>query len=287
MLLENNRPILSQRVGLPEPALPAAYVLAGGTDHRYLVTMLLGVIGTGRFGKFWAELLAERHTVVTYNRSDRAVPAGCKSVALDQLGECDAIFLCTAISSIVPVLQQLSPHLRPGAVVLDTCSVKVYPTRSMREILPESVECIGTHPMFGPDSARNGVEGLPLVFAPVRCSEGTASLWRREFVSMGLVVSDLDPEAHDREAAYTQGVTHFVGRVLADMALAPSDIATVGYQQLLAVMEQTCNDPYQLFEDLQRFNPYTTQMRQQLQHSLTRLLESLESSVDSRLDTGT
>jgi prephenate dehydrogenase len=249
--------------------------------------MTIGVIGTGRFGTFWAELLAERHEVATYNRSDRAVPAGCNSVALDEMGECDAVFLCTAISSVRSVLQQLSPYLRPGAVVLDTCSVKVFPTRSMRETLPEEVECIGTHPMFGPDSARNGIAGLPLVFAPVRCSDDTANLWRQEFTSMGLAVSDLDPEEHDREAAYTQGVTHFIGRVLADMALVPSDIATVGYRQLLSVMEQTCNDPYQLFEDLQRFNPYTTEMRQRLQHSLNRLLKSLESSPESRLDTGT
>jgi len=244
--------------------------------------MTIGVVGTGRFGKFWAELFAEQHTVVTHNRSKREVPAGCRSVPLDEMGSCDAVFLCVAISSVDRVLGQLAPYLRAGSVVLDTCSVKVYPTRAMRDILPESAECIGTHPMFGPDSARNGIAGLPLVFAPVRCSAETADLWRKEFREMGLSVSDMAPEEHDREAAYTQGVTHFVGRVLADMALRESKIATVGYRQLLAVMEQTCNDPYQLFEDLQRFNPYTTEMRQKLQRSLNRLLESLE----SRLDTG-
>ncbi len=257
-----------------------SYELACTRDRGYLIAMTIGVVGTGRFGKFWAELLAERHVVLTYNRTEREVPAGCRSVALDEMSSCDAVFLCVAISSVVPVLRQLSPHIRPGSVVLDTCSVKVYPTRAMREILPENVECIGTHPMFGPDSARNGVSGLPLVFAPVRCSAGTADLWRNEFKAMGLSVSDLEPEEHDREAAYTQGVTHFVGRVLADMALVESEIATVGYRQLLAVMEQTCNDPYQLFEDLQRFNPYTTEMRQKLQQSLNRLLESLESRLD-------
>ncbi len=244
--------------------------------------MTIGVVGTGRFGRFWAEILAERHTVVTYNRSKREVPTGCRSVSLNEVGRCDAVFLCVAISSVVPVLRQLMPHLRPGCVVLDTCSVKVHPTRAMRAILPETVECIGTHPMFGPDSAKSGVAGLSLVFSPVRCSAETANQWRNEFTAMGLSVSDLEPEEHDREAAYTQGVTHFVGRVLADMALVDSEIATVGYRQLLAVIEQTCNDPYQLFEDLQRFNPYTTEMRQKLQRSLNRLLESLE----SRLDTG-
>ncbi len=29
----------------------------------------------------------------------------------------------------------------------------------------------------------------------------------------------------------------------------------------MGVVEQTCNDPLQLFADLQRYNPYTKQMR--------------------------
>ena len=36
----------------------------------------------------------------------------------------------------------------------------------------------------------------------------------------------------------------------------------------------------QLFLDLQRYNPYTKQMRQNLHSSLTRMLEKLECSLD-------
>lgn len=243
--------------------------------------MRIGVIGTGRFGKFWAELLAKRHMVITYNRSEREVPSGCRAGSLEDAAATEAVFLCVAISSLRPVLMNLAPHVRPGTVVLDTCSVKVYPTRLMADILDDRIECIGTHPMFGPDSARDGIAGLPLVYAPVRSSAATADAWRDEFESMGLAVTRLSPDAHDREAAFTQGVTHFVGRVLADMDLAPSAISTVGYRQLLSVMEQTCNDPYQLFEDLQRLNPYTTEMRRRLQHSLNRVLSALESHLDT------
>jgi len=183
-----------------------------------------------------------------------------------------------------PVLRQIAPRLRPGCVVLDTCSVKVYPLALMTEILDDSVQVIGTHPMFGPDSAKDGVAGLPLVFSPIRCSEQTAKTWREEFIAMGLEVKDLTADEHDREAAFTQGVTHFIGRLLADMKLRPSSISTVGYRQLLSVTEQTCNDPYQLFEDLQRFNPYTDAMRKSLQQSLNRLMDSLETSLDTHLD---
>lgn len=86
----------------------------------------------------------------------------------------------------------------------------------------------------------------------------------------------MSAEEHDREAAFTQGITHFIGRVLKDMNLKPSPIATMGYRKLLEIVEQTCNDPWQLFLDLQQYNPYTKEMRNQLQTSFQRILSSLD-----------
>ena len=37
-------------------------------------------------------------------------------------------------------------------------------------------------------------------------------------------------------------------------------INTFGFNELLGVIEQTCNDSWDLFKDLQRFNPYTNTM---------------------------
>ncbi|MFP4114031.1 MAG: prephenate dehydrogenase/arogenate dehydrogenase family protein [Spirochaetota bacterium] len=239
--------------------------------------MQIGVFGTGRFGSFWASELARHATVVTYNRSDRPVPAGCRAVTLEELGSSDCVMLCVAISSVSEALDRLAPHLRADTVVTDTCSVKMHPVHTMIERVPGSNPVIGTHPMFGPDSAGEGVRGLPLVFTPARVDGATAERWRRFYADMGLRVLEMTAEEHDREAAMTQGVTHFLGRVLADMRLSASPIATVGYVKLLEVMEQTCNDPYQLFVDLQRFNPYTTEMREKLQESLNRMMASLES----------
>jgi hypothetical protein len=65
------------------------------------------------------------------------------------------------------------------------------------------------------------------------------------------------------------------------MELRGSEIGTLGYRRILQVIEQTCNDPWQLFLDLQRYNPYTREMRERLRTSLTRVLEKLESSLDS------
>ena len=101
------------------------------------------------------------------------------------------------------------------------------------------------------------------------------SPWIAEFGAMGLRVLTLSPDEHDREAAYTQGITHFMGRVLDDLQLKPSKIGTKGYEKLLDIIEQTCNDPLQLFLDLQRYNPYTQQMRDRLRSSIEKVQDQL------------
>ncbi|MFO8065575.1 MAG: prephenate dehydrogenase/arogenate dehydrogenase family protein, partial [Spirochaetia bacterium] len=191
--------------------------------------------------------------------------------------------------AVEPVARELAPHMRPGTVVVDTCSVKLYPVDVMRRHLPEEVGILATHPMFGPDSAKNGIEGLPLIYWPERSvardehgaqgggeEPGGVDWWPEWFASVGLRTIRMSPDEHDHEAAYTQGITHFIGRVLDDLSVRPSPIGTVGYQKILDVVEQTCNDPLQLFLDLQRYNPYTTEMRAKLKASLERVLAQFD-----------
>jgi len=230
--------------------------------------MKIAVYGMGRFGSFWASLLAKRFDVAGYSRSGRDFPENITRITEEQLGDFDAVFLCCAINSVEEVLRRIAPLLKPSAVVLDTCSVKVTPASLMEQLLPPDCGIIATHPMFGPDSGRNGVEGLPIVFCPVRNAEGAFGFWHDVFTEMKLDIHEMTPDEHDSEAAFTQGITHFVGRVLRELELKDSPIATLGYKKLQEIVEQTCNDPLQLFLDLQKFNPHTEEMRVRLKKAL-------------------
>jgi arogenate dehydrogenase (NADP+) len=248
--------------------------------------MNIGVYGLGRFGFFWAHLLAQHFSVSAYSRSaERKTPSGVERITEDELLRLPVLFICTSISAFDQVIERIAGRLSPGTLLLDTCSVKTYPVRVMERYVPEGVEILATHPMFGPDSAKDGVGGLPMVLCPVRISSKTLEWWRGFFQGLGLRVMIMSPQQHDREAAFTQGITHFVGRVLADLNLKESDIATLGYVKLLEIKEQTCNDPWQLFLDLQRFNPYTQEMRTRLNQSLTRILEQLGTTDEAQKGT--
>ena len=76
--------------------------------------MIVGIYGTGRFGSFWASALARHAEVKTYNRSERPVPPGCGPVALEDLGRCECVMLCVAISAVEDALDALVGHLAPG-----------------------------------------------------------------------------------------------------------------------------------------------------------------------------
>jgi prephenate dehydrogenase len=245
--------------------------------------MRIGVFGLGRFGKFWAESLFPLGDVVGYNRTAK-IQSEFKFplVPLSDLAKCDVVFLCVTISSLKEVAATLQKILTKKTLVIDTCSVKVKPLEILRATFPKTVSIIGTHPMFGPDSAKSGICGFPIIITRCRSSKREYAHWRDNFSKLGLSIAEMTAVEHDREAAYTQGVTHFIGRVLNDLELKQSAIGTLGYEKLLEIVEQTCNDPWQLFIDLQHYNPYTEEMRLALRQSLERILAKLEHRVDNQ-----
>ena len=238
--------------------------------------MVVGVYGLGRFGSFWAAELAAKYEVRVYSRRPHPAPTGAQQVSEDELLQSDVVVLCVAISAMEHVVAHIAPRVRPGALVMDTCSIKVYPVEVMERLLPQTVSILGTHPMFGPDSARDGVDGLPMILTRVRAERGEAAFWLDAYRNMGLRVMEMSADDHDREAAATQGVTHLIGRVLSELQLRPSEMGTVGYEKLVELVEQTCNDSHQLFVDLQRYNPHTAEMRRRLQAALAVVNEPLD-----------
>jgi hypothetical protein len=115
--------------------------------------------------------------------------------------------------------------------------------------------------MFGPDSSKDGFKNLPIVVDKFTSTSKHYAFWKTFFKKQGLQVIELTAKEHDKKAARSQGVTHFIGRLLDKFNLQSTPIDTSGAKLLQNVREQTCNDTWQLFMDLQNYNPYTKSMR--------------------------
>ncbi|MFC2137204.1 prephenate dehydrogenase/arogenate dehydrogenase family protein [Bacteroidota bacterium] len=240
---------------------------------------VVSIYGYGRFGRLWAGILAKDFKVKVYSRRglQKEDVEYCVEIADEKdIFNCDALFFCVAISSFEEVLKQSKSFHNENTVYFDTCSVKVEPARWMKENLPANSQLIATHPMFGPDSY-SPKEKMPMVMCNVRAENTEFDFWVDYFSSRNMNIEVMTPDKHDESAAYSQGITHYIGRVLSDLNLSPTMIDTLGYKKLMEIIEQTCNDAWQLFVDLQKYNPYTRKMRTDLHESIEKIYAYLNS----------
>lgn len=243
-----------------------------------------GVIGFGRFGQLVAFHLGERGTVRVFDRKwaplgDRGISDANAQIGKARLEEvCRARFVVFAvpIRALRGALEEAAPYFRHGTLVADTASVKAWPVRWLRDCVPEHVEVIGTHPLFGPDSAGEGLAERKIVVVPVRLRH--PRVVRRFLESYGLEVLIRTAEEHDREVARTQALTHWIGRALERFGAEPREIDTMGYRRLLEVLAYVNRDTLELFEDMQRWNPFAAETRVEF---LGRM-EELHRELDSR-----
>jgi prephenate dehydrogenase len=231
----------------------------------------IGVVGFGRFGRLMVGCLAADHAVRVHDPAAAAgdvTSIGAEPVPFETAARCRVLILAVPISGLRDALARARPHLTAASLVVDVCSVKEHPVRWMQELLPADVAILGSHPMFGPDSAADSLQGRKIVLCPVRIAPPRYAAIRDYLIAKGLVVIEASPSEHDRQIAVSLALTHFIGRSLAAMGAAPQGIDTEGYRRLLRILEVVENDTWQLFVDMNRYNPYAQEVRREFMKAM-------------------
>jgi len=232
----------------------------------------IGIIGFGRFGKVLANILQKGFTINAYDPKPNYNFSDVSFKNLDTVLLEKVIFIAVPIRYFKSVIQEISPNLLEGTTIIDVCSVKKHPTKIMIDFLPDYAGIIATHPMFGPDSFISN-NRLKMMMDSTRDIHNQFDFWRQFFIDQGIQVMEMSPDEHDKLAAKTQGVTHFLGRMLKEFGIRKTDIDTQGFSDLLDLVDQTCNDTWELYTDLQLYNPYTDEMIDKLKMA-TKLLDN-------------
>ena len=239
---------------------------------------MIGIIGFGRFGRLMAGYLARDYTVKVFNRSDKKeeiVGIGAEPAAIEEVCRQKMVILSVPISTMQETLNRIAPLLQSDTLVIDVCSVKVYPVEWMKELLPPAISLLGTHPMFGPDSAAESLLDRKIVLSRVRIDEEHYQKVKKYLVGKGLNVIEATPEEHDRQIAVSLALTHFIGRGLDEFGAKDLIIDTEGYKRLLHILGVVTHDTWQLFRDMYRYNPYAREECQSFMAALKRLEEKV------------
>jgi prephenate dehydrogenase len=233
----------------------------------------VGVIGFGNFGQFIVKFLTPYVEISVYDRTDYSNEAKRLGVIWSNLHDVvkkDIVILGVPVQFLEPLLVEIKDIINPEALVMDVSSVKVKPLQLLEKYLPETTDIIGTHPLFGPQSGKNGIAGLNLVLCPVR---NTKISNIAHFFSKKLKLNILErtAEVHDRQMAYVQALTHFIGRTINEMDIPDVEQKTPAYQYLLDIKRNLGKDSMDLFLTIELENPFAKEVREQFLEKLNDL----------------
>ncbi|HIE41763.1 MAG TPA: prephenate dehydrogenase/arogenate dehydrogenase family protein [Nitrospinaceae bacterium] len=133
----------------------------------------------------------------------------------------DLIVLCTPVSAIAPLIQNMIADIRPGTLITDVGSVKDPIVREVEKLIPEGIYFIGSHPIAGGEnsgleaSAANLYEGAQCIVTPTSKTDKKAldkisALWR----AVGMDVTSLSPDEHDFIFGAVSHLPHIVAYAL-------------------------------------------------------------------------
>ncbi len=159
---------------------------------------------------------------------------------------------------------------------MDVCTLKTFAVDIMRKSTPGHWLPIATHPLFGPQSAPQSMSGQRIAV----CEVNVEGYRRRQFDTfvdeflggvLQLNVIRCTPAEHDEAVAYSQLIDHIVGRAAVSAGITRTKFATATHDKFMDIVDIVKGNSQELFEDMNRFNPYAKKARKRFLKALTEL----------------
>lgn len=241
----------------------------------------LGIIGIGAFGEFMLKYLVPYFQTTIYDsKRDIALFANSHNVniaaTLDEICQCDVVIIAVPVRAIEGIVEQIKDKLRPGQLVMDVASVKCLPIEILSGQLPEFVDIVSLHPLFGPQSGRYGIHGQNISVIDVRGNRVDCVMdFLKARLDLNIIVTTA--EQHDLQMAYVQGLTHMIAKVFKKIDMPEIVQQTKTFSLLRDMVDIVKNDSDELFLAIQRDNPYVDGTKQAFFNAVKELEISLHS----------
>lgn len=200
----------------------------------------IGFIGFGLIAGSMAKAIKNAHpeyTITATSRSLSSVYDAQKDGVIDivceninsSFSECDFIFLCTPVVTIIDYLEQLKPVKKNGCIITDVGSVKTAIHEAAQKI--NMTDCfIGGHPMAG--SERSGytnskaelMRNAKYVITPTdETTDEQLSLYRQLILDMKSIPIVMDYRTHDHVVAAISHLPHLLSAALSKVVMDNDD----------------------------------------------------------------
>ncbi|MFD4267218.1 prephenate dehydrogenase/arogenate dehydrogenase family protein [Rhodococcus sp. NPDC058481] len=215
--------------------------------------------------------------------ADLTAPTG---ELIGTLRSADVVVLAVPESVALAAAPDLPGFLSPGALLVDTLSVKTRFARALADLAPD-IPALGLNPMFAPDL---GMAGRPV--AAVTYREGLeVDRFLGSLSGWGAEIVRLAPDQHDRIVVATQALTHAAvlafGLALAELDVTSDELAataTPPHTVALALLARIGLGNPAVYRDVQAGNPLAGRARDALAVAVSRLSSVVEHGTEADFD---
>ncbi|MCP4932709.1 MAG: prephenate/arogenate dehydrogenase family protein [bacterium] len=150
----------------------------------------------------------------------------------DAVSDADLVILCVPVGICGSICEQISPHLKQGAIVTDVGSVKVAVVAACARHIPSGVHFVPGHPMAGTEFSgpTSGFAELfdnrwclltPLLDGDPQATKKMTEYWQ----ACGANVETMTAQHHDVVAAITSHLPHLIAFNIVGTADDLEDVA--------------------------------------------------------------
>jgi prephenate dehydrogenase len=143
---------------------------------------------------------------ITGNKVSKKLGVDYTSSNEDAVSSADIVILSIPINAVSTVMPEIAPFLNKGSLIMDVTSVKEKPAEIMQKYVPEGVEIIPTHPLFGPRI--RSLDGQVVVLTPTNKGKWFEKVYNFLLKENARVIVT-NPQNHDKMMSIVQGLTHF------------------------------------------------------------------------------
>jgi chorismate mutase/prephenate dehydrogenase len=226
--------------------------------------------GTGRMGMLLANILKDKvETIHIVSRDvgraqDAAKQLNVSCLPLEEAHQSNIVIVSVPIQETVKICKTIGQKMHEHTLLVELASIKTGITETIKNSIPNSVEFLSLHPLFGPQV--KDIAGKRLI--AIKPASGSLTT---EFLEMleecGAVIKKATVEEHDLAMASIQVLHHFA-LITFSSALSRFTEANGLSEYITESLEKTLqniqniNENWETIYDIQSLNPNAQKARE-------------------------
>lgn len=245
--------------------------------------MKILILGAGKMGSFFADVLSFDHEVAIYDVDPKRLRFTYNTIRMRELEEVkefnpELVINASTIKYTIEAFKAVIPYLNKDCIISDIASVKT----GLKEFYATVEQpFVSTHPMFGPTFASLNDLSTQSAIIISESNHWGKIFFKDLYNNLKLNVFEYTFDGHDETIAYSLSIPFASTLVFASVMKHQEAPGTTFKRHMAIAKGLLSEDDYLLTEIL--FNPYTAGQVEQIREQLKSLLSIIDAKDPDRM----